>query len=294
MKNPFYILDVFAQEKYSGNQLAVVRNAASISDAVMQKIAKEINFSETAFILSDDKRNGAYDVRIFTPAHEIPFAGHPVLGTAYVIQQEIIKECVDSLILNLKIGQITVTINYKDNSPETLWMRQIQPVFGEVIGAEVIAEVLGLDADDIDSRYPVQEVSTGLPFIITPLKGMKAVKKCSINKDKYLELINKTEAKAIFVFSPETYEEGNDLNARMFADYYGIPEDPATGSANGCLGGYLVKHGYFRDKQISIRVEQGYEIGRRSLILVNAEEKGGAIDISVGGKVIMVSRGELV
>lgn len=293
MKNPFYILDVFAQEKYSGNQLAVVRHAASISDAVMQKIAKGINFSETAFILSDDKRDGAYDVRIFTPAHEIPFAGHPVLGTAYVIQQEIIKEPVDSLILNLKIGQITVPLDYKNNSPDTLWMEQIQPVFGEVIGAEVIAEVLGLHTDDIDNRYPVQEVSTGLPFIIVPLKRMKAVKKCSINKDKYLALISMTEAKAVFVFSPDTYEDGNDLNARMFADHYGIPEDPATGSANGCLGGYLVKHGYFNNKQIAVRVEQGYEIGRRSLILINAEERDGAIDISVGGKVMMVSRGEL-
>ncbi|MBI4827157.1 MAG: PhzF family phenazine biosynthesis protein [Nitrospirae bacterium] len=293
MKNPFYILDVFAPEKYCGNQLAVVRHAVSISDAVMQKIAKEINFSETAFILSDDKRDGAFDVRIFTPAQEVPFAGHPVLGTAYVIQQEIIKEPAGSLILNLKIGQIAVTISYKDNSPETLWMRQIQPVFGKVIGAEVIAEVLGLDADEIDSRYPVQEVSIGLPFIIVPLKGMKAIKKCRINRDKYFELINKTEAKALFVFSPETYEDGNDLNARMFADYYGIPEDPATGSANGCLGGYLVKNGYFKKKQIAVRVEQGYEIGRRSLILVNAEEKDGSIDISVGGKVMMVSRGKL-
>jgi trans-2,3-dihydro-3-hydroxyanthranilate isomerase len=294
MNNAFYILDVFAEEKYSGNQLAVVRNAASISDDEMLRIAREINFSETVFILSDDKRDGAYDVRIFTPKEEVPFAGHPVLGAAYVIQQEIIQKPLDSLVLNLKIGRIPVRLNYKDDKPDILWMELMQPVFGEMVEPGVIAEVLGLETDDIYIIHPAQVVSTGFPFIIVPLKGKSAMKRCRVNKERYLELIENREAKAILVFSPDTYDQKNNLNVRVFADYYGIPEDPATGSANGCLGAYLAKHDYCGGKKISIRVEQGYEIGRRSLLYIDAEEKDGSFDISVGGKVVMVSKGELV
>jgi trans-2,3-dihydro-3-hydroxyanthranilate isomerase len=293
-KLTFYILDVFAEEKYAGNQLAVVREAAALSDGTMQEITKEMNYSETTFILSDDQRNGGYDVRIFTPEQEVPFAGHPTLGTAYVIQNEIIKEPVETIILNLKVGQIPVTFNYKGEDKDITWMQQKEPAFAQIIEPEPISEVLGINTSDIDERFPVQEVSTGMFFMIVPLKTLDAVKRAKVAKEKYFKLIKDRQAKAILVFCPETYFQENDLNVRVFVDYFGVPEDPATGSGNGCLAGYLVKHHYFGKDQIDIRVEQGYEIGRPSLLYLKAEQNQGQINVSVGGKVVMVARGELI
>jgi trans-2,3-dihydro-3-hydroxyanthranilate isomerase len=304
MKKPtFYIVDVFAEQKYAGNQLAVLKDTNAISDTQMQGIAKEMHFSETTFILSEEKRKegmhhavhtGGYDVRIFTPEHEVPFAGHPTLGTAYVIQQEIIKKPVETVTLNLKVGQIPVTFNYKRGHIDLLWMKQKNPTFGQIFDPIPISKILSLDKKEIDHRFRIQEVSTGLPFIIVPLRSLNAVKQSKPDKDKYFELIKTTQAKAILIFCPETYKKENNLNARMFADYYGVPEDPATGSANGCLAGYLVKHRYFGKDRIDIRVEQGYEIGRPSLLFLKAEEKNDKIDVWVGGKVIMIAKGELV
>jgi len=290
----FYKVDVFAEEKYAGNQLAVVRGAKSLSDTEMQKIAKEMNYSETTFILSDEKRDGGYDVRIFTPEKELPFAGHPTLGTAYVILHEIAKGAVSKIILNLKVGQIPVTPTYREEWVDILWMKQLQPTFGQTFHAKSISQVLSLDVKEINSRYPVQEVSTGVPFIIVPLRTLDALRRARISRDKYFELIKSTQAKAILIFCPETYKKENDVNVRVFADYYGVPEDPATGAANGCLAAYLVKHRYFRKAWINIKVEQGYEIGRPSLLFLKAEDKEGKIDVYVGGKVVMIAKGQFV
>jgi trans-2,3-dihydro-3-hydroxyanthranilate isomerase len=290
----FYILDVFAEEKYAGNQLAVVRDAAALSDSQMQKIAKEMNYSETTFILSDEPREGGFDVRIFTPSAEVPFAGHPTLGTAYIIQKEIIKKPTDTIILNLKVGQIPVTFELKENKEELLWMKQKEPTFGELFNRDSIAHALSIGEDDIDNKFPIQRTSTGLPFIIVPLKTLKALKRSKINKDAFFKLIENTQAKMVLLFCPETYNRDNNLNVRVFCDYYGIPEDPATGSGNGCLAAYLVKHRYFGKDQIDIRVEQGYEISRPSLLYLRAEEKNDKINVFVGGKTIMVAKGELI
>jgi len=296
MGYPFYIVDVFAETKYAGNQLAVVRNAAALTDLAMQKIAKEMNYSETTFIISDSEKDGGYDVRIFSLDEELPFAGHPTLGTAYVIQQELLAEAVPEVRLNLKIGQIPVSINYKDNKPDLLWMKQVAPTFGCTFNADDTAIALNIDASQIDQRFPIEEVSTGLPFIVVPLKNIDAVRACYIDRVGFLKLIDRAEAKSIFVFCPETYSPANDINARMFDDYHGLPEDPATGSANGCLAAYLVKNRYYNSAAIEVRVEQGYEIGRPSLLLLKAhqQEEEGGIAVSVGGKVIMVARGELI
>ncbi|MBD3560892.1 PhzF family phenazine biosynthesis protein, partial [Planktothrix sp. FACHB-1355] len=242
----FYIVDVFAVGKYTGNQLAVFAGdgVAKLSDPDMQRIAKEMNYSETTFITSPQMRDGGYDVRIFTPEQELPFAGHPTLGTAYVLQQEIIQQPVETIILNLKIGQIPVTVHYAGEVVEWLWMRQKTPTFGQGLSPNKIAPVLNLDVEEIDTRFPIEEVSTGVPFIIVPLKNLAAVKRIKVNQDKYFELISNTQAKAILVFCPETYSSENHLNVRMFADAMGVPEDPATGSANGCLAGYLVEYAY--------------------------------------------------
>jgi trans-2,3-dihydro-3-hydroxyanthranilate isomerase len=289
-----YILDVFAESKYAGNQLAVVRNAADLSSQEMQKITREINFSETTFILSDQPRDGGWDVRIFTPGAEVPFAGHPTLGTAYVIQHEIIKKQIDSLKLNLKVGQIPVRFDYDGSNVSTVWLKPIDPIFGEVFDAREILNISTIARDDIDDRFPIQTVSTGLPFIFVPLKTLDAVKRASTVKEKLFHWVKDKEAKMIFVFCPQTYDTKNHLNARMFGDYYGIAEDPATGSANSCLAPYLVKYRYFGTDTIDIRVEQGYEIGRPSLLYLKAACKDDKFDISVGGKVIMTAKGELV
>jgi trans-2,3-dihydro-3-hydroxyanthranilate isomerase len=293
-KLTFYILDVFAEEKYAGNQLAVVRDAAALSDSQMLRITKEMNYSETTFILSEEPRQGGYDVRIFTPAAEVPFAGHPTLGTAFVIQHEIMKEPAETVILNLKVGQIPVTSGPSGKDKDILWMKQMDPTFGLTIEPGPISRLLGLDESEIDDRFIVQEVSTGLPFIIVPLKSLDAVKRAKVNRDECFKLIEDTQAKMILIFCPETYNRENDLNVRVFCDYYDIPEDPATGSGNGCLAGYLAKHRYFGDDKIDIRVEQGYEISRPSLLYLRAENKQEKVDVSVGGKVVMVAKGQLL
>ncbi len=290
----YYIVDVFAQEKYNGNQLAVFVDAGTLTSQQMQRIAKEINYSETTFITDNQSREGGYDVRIFTPAQELPFAGHPTLGTAYIIGQEVIKQPVKKVILNLKVGQIPVSLHYADNSLDLLWMQQKPPTFGQKFAIEAIAPLLNLSIDDLDSNFPIQEVSTGVPFIILPLKTLAAVKKAKVNLEPYFALISNTEAKSILIFCPETYHQENNLNVRVFCDYLGIPEDPATGSANGCLAGYLANYAYFGADSIDIRVEQGYEIGRDSLLLLKAQKTDADIDVFVGGKVIMVAKGEFV
>jgi len=290
----FYIVDVFTEEKYSGNQLAVFRNAQYLTDIEMQQIAREMNYSETTFIETDTEQDGGYNVRIFTPQSEIPFAGHPTLGTAYIIHQEIIREPVRQIVLNLKVGQIPVAFTYDDKAIDMLWMQQKPPVFYETISKQVMAKVLNLELDDIDDRFPIREVSTGLPFIMVPLKNAGALKKAHLNSDLYSQLISDLQSKAVLIFCPETYNRENDLSVRVFADYYGVAEDPATGSANGCLAGYLIHYRYFNTDDISIRVEQGAEIGRPSLLFLDAQKEQGEIRVSVGGRVVMVARCELL
>jgi len=287
---PFYIVDVFAEGKYSGNQLAVVVSRNKLNGEEMQRIAKEMNFSETTFITSVEN----YDVRIFTPEVELPFAGHPTIGTAYILQQEFMKEKAKTMSLNLKIGNIAILFKYKGEVLSETWMEHKEPTFSGFFAPEMLADVLSIDENDIDDRFKIQEVSTGIPTLIVPLKSLDAIKKVRINNIKLAHLIQNTQAKTILVFCPETYNKKNDLNVRFFADYYGVPEDPATGSANGCLAAYLVKYGYFGKKRIDVRVEQGYEIGRKSLLLLKAEEKEGKFYITVGGKVILIAKGTLL
>lgn len=292
-KRVFYILDVFAEKKYAGNQLAVIRNAAKLTSDEMQLLTREMNYSESTFIDSDDARNSGYDVRIFTPGEEVPFAGHPTLGTAFIIQQEILQQPDEQVILNLKVGQITVSFTYKDGKPDVLWMKQVEPEFWKTIEPRAMAKLLQINETDIDARYPIQEVSTGLPFIIVPLKSLDAVRRSRPETRQLLKFVENYTAKNILVFAPETYNANNQLNARVFTDYLGIPEDPATGSANGCLAGYLVKHCYYGEPKVQARVEQGYEMGRPSLLLLDAHEDNGSIHIRVGGRVILVAKGEL-
>ena len=284
----FYIVDVFAEEKFAGNQLAVFRGGAKLSLGQMQAIAREMHFSETTFIVSEEQREGGYDVRIFTPAAEVPFAGHPTLGTAHIIRSEIVRDNAVEIILNLKVGSIPVT--FQENIS---WMKQISPEFGQKLGANAVAEVLGLSRAEIDERFPIEEVSTGLPHIIVPLKKLDSLKRIQVVLDKYYNLINNTWAKPILVFCPESHTGMNDVSVRMFADYYGVSEDPATGSGNGCLAAYLIKNRYWGNKEINVRSEQGYEVNRPSLLYLRAAERDGRIEVFVGGKSITVAQGNL-
>ena len=169
---PYYIVDVFAEKKYAGNQLAVIRHAQPLSTDEMQRIANEMHFSETTFILSDKTKNGGYNVRIFTPEEELPFAGHPTLGTAHVVMNEIMAKPAKSVRLNLKVGPIPV-----EESNGVLWMRQNVPVFGTTVDKRKVAPAIGVRPEDVDDRFPVQVVSTGIPFVIVPLKANGCLRK---------------------------------------------------------------------------------------------------------------------
>ena len=287
----FYIVDVFVEARYAGNQLAVFRDARELSDEQMQSFTREMNFSETTFILADAEREGGYDVRIFTPAAEVPFAGHPTLGTAYVIREEIIGQPVEQVNLNLKVGQIPVTFKQQGGS-DVLWMKQNPPEFGPVAEPTNIAAVLRLDEADIDTRFPIQQVSTGMWFVVVPLKDLDALKRAQVDRDKYAAWTGSDRPGAILVFCPETSNRENDLSVRVFVPCYGVKEDPATGSGNGCLAAYLVKNHYFGTDRIDLRVEQGYEINRPSLLRLRAEDQQETIDVGVGGKVVKVAKGQ--
>ncbi len=291
-----YIVDVFAETRYAGNPLAVIRGGADLRTETLQQIAQEMNYSETTFILSDQPESGGYPVRIFTPTEELPFAGHPTLGTAFIIQQHLIGSPVEQLLLKLKVGSISVQFSYTSGStPELLWMQQNPPQFGQTFDPAQVTQALGLSPGDHDDRFPIQVVSTGVPFIILPLRSLAALQQAQIDPLPYRALIENAEARWIHLFCSETHQQGNHLAARMFVmDRKGIWEDPATGSANGCLAGYLCQYRYFGQEAVDVRVEQGYEIGRPSLLLLRSERQADQISVAVGGRVIPVAIGKLV
>ncbi len=293
----FHLVDVFAEFRYGGNELAVVRRANRVSAEEMQMIAREFNFSETAFITdesSSDRLEPIFKVRIFTPMRELPFAGHPTLGTAFVVQKFILGRQVPRVTLDLKIGRIPVTFVYgPEGGADTVWMGQMAPTFGETpIPAEEISRVLGLTPSDIDPKFPVVEVSTGVPFIIVPLRTLDAVKRCRVDRASCNELLKRTGDEGILVFSPEAREEGDDFSVRVFVEAFGIPEDAATGSGNGCLAAYLSHYKYLGSETVDAKVDQGHEVGRPSRIYLRAAKEGGKIQVSVGGRVVSIGLGE--
>ena len=290
MKYPLYIVDVFAEAKYEGNQLAIIIDEVGLEPEMMQKIAREMHFSETTFITGYDLEKKTFKVRIFTPESELPFAGHPTLGTAYIAKKELLKENVKELTLDMKAGLIPVQFNYEEDEPGVIWMKQLNPVFGKKHSVEKFAEILGLSPEDFDTDYPIQEVSTGVYFYMVPLKTRDALKRVNVDVEKLVEYSKDKKAGWPFMFCMEPEDPSNHIKARMIGGW----EDPATGSANGCLTGYLVKYRYFGDSKIDVRVEQGAEINRPSILYLKGEEKEDEIYVEVGGKVAYVAKGELV
>jgi trans-2,3-dihydro-3-hydroxyanthranilate isomerase len=280
MKRRFYITDVFHEGAYSGNQLATIIDTENLSDEEMLNIAREFNFAETTFFLGGSPENG-FDVRIFTPNKEVPFAGHPSLGTAFLIKNYLCEIPNNQLTLNLEVGKIDITFN----EGEVIWMKQPEPTFGQTYSIEEIVDALKLKIEDLDHRFPIQLVSTGLEFLMVPLVSLDALKRCSVLQSPAL---------GTFVFCRETYDQGHNIAARMFAPEVGVTEDAATGSANGCLASYILEHNYLDSTEINIRVAQGREIKRPSILHLQARKTEGRFDINVGGKVRLVAEGNLL
>lgn len=281
----FYIVDCFAEEKYQGNELLVLIADRDISDQEQQQIAREINFSETAFILSDKQNNGGYDVRIWTPnVGEVPFAGHPTLGTAYVIHQCIEQGQSGQVKLNLKAGQIPVAV-----TANGLTMFQNPPSFGCTVQRQEIAEVYGIDAESIRNDYPVQWVSTGLEAVIVPLKDRQTLSRLKMNREAFEQYIHQhPEGNCNHLFFVDM---GNNTFATrcLMEDFM---EDPATGSANGDLAGYLMQHNYFDEPDVRYTVIQGEDMGRKSVLFIHASRQDNRWNIEVGGQCHIIASGE--
>ncbi len=284
--------DVFSQTPLEGNSLAVLFDARGLSDAEMQAIAREMNLSETTFILPRDaqtQHERGVRVRIFTTQEELPFAGHPTLGTAFALRGETNAPEVS---LDLNVGKIRVQFE-KTNHAQSAFgeMTQMDPTFGEQHDRETVARVLGLRADDFDSSLPIETVSTGIAFTITPLKSGALMRDLRIDLQRASEYIQKTGGNFFYFVTRETVDSAARLHARMLF-YNG--EDPATGSAAGCTAAWMVAHGVCQPDE-RVLIEQGIEIRRPSRIFVRASRGDNRIvNVRVGGYAVEVMRGELL
>jgi trans-2,3-dihydro-3-hydroxyanthranilate isomerase len=287
-KVPFYQIDVFTDTPLGGNPLALFPEVPGWSDAVLLKIAREMNLSETVFLFPPDDFSAHFNMRIFTPEKEIPFAGHPVIGTSFAIfgkKWHVGQEAV----LKLPIGLISVAL--KEDG--VCCMQQPQPQFLDIFGdIDLLAESLGIDSEDISPSSPAQVVSTGFPCLFVPLKSLKAMKRLKVNSAPFSKVLQQTGVDMIYAFSQETEFVESTVHSRSFAPLIGIPEDPATGSAAGALGAYLLQHGIIAGGRILI--EQGYEINRPSCLFVEVSKKSPSEwAIEVGGKSVFILEGQI-
>ncbi len=300
---PLNIVDVFAERPLAGNQLAVLRHAGHLSDADMLAITREMNYSETTFIHSDTPDNGSapsksdgYTVRIYTMSGEIAFGGHPTLGTAYVIREHIAPDKPETVVLNLRVGPIPVRFD----DDHTAWMRQRDPVFGAARDNHAeVAAAFGLSAGDIDNRFPVQAVSTGVPFPIVPFKTRAALESVKPDWDAFraavaVDVEPDAYISGVLLFAPDPIHSQNDIHARVLFDDPYMPEDPATGAANGCFAAYLARNRYFDSETVDCRVEQGYMMDRPSLLMLKSTDHGDRVEVNVGGQIWPVVHGELL
>ncbi len=286
----FFQVDVFTDRMFGGNPLAVFPEPGNFWKADHLNIAREMNLSETTFVYPPENPEADFRIRIFTPSKEIPFAGHPTLGSAHVLWElGKIASASDSVVLELGAGLTKVSKKQKNLS-----MEQPLPSFGDTVKAvERVAEALSIDPNEIDSRFPLQIVSTGFPALYIPLKKLKAVQNVELNLSVLRPVLQGVDM--IYVFSGETLDSRSTVHSRAFAPFIGIPEDPATGSAGGALGAYLVRHKVIESLDPSaIVIEQGFEIDRPSTIQVSVGKTGEEIDsIQVGGQAITVLEGNL-
>lgn len=284
---------------FGGNPLAVFLDGRGVSDKQMQALAREMNLSETTFILPPADPANDFRVRIFTPGRELPMAGHPTIGTAFVLAREkMIKTSGDIVTIRLeeKVGLIPVRLEMKSGVPDKIWMTQPRPAFGPVFSnAAAVAEVLGIDSADIRSDLPIEVVSCGLPFLFVPVRDLATMKRLSFNRDLSHRALASLGVSEVFAFAMEVENPGSTVHSRMFAPELGVPEDPATGSASGPLGSYLVRYGVVRaTPKVSIVSEQGIEMGRPSFIHIEITQEANEItEVKVGGQTVFVGSGEI-
>lgn len=293
MTHRFYIVDVFAERPYSGNPLAVVVGGEALSDETMQQLAAETNYSETTFVAPEPEADGGYRVRIFTPAREIAFAGHPILGTAWVLRHHVLSGAPGPVRLNLAVGQVPVTFETSAEA-EAAWFLAPPVTLGPVCAREPIAAALGIAPEDIDAGFPVQQLSAGVTITFVPLRSLDALRRSRLDADAFAALRAQGFPPLLYLFCRETHQPRNDLCARFFFEAHGVREDPATGNGAALLGAYLLEHRFFPEPRVSVRIEQGYEIRRPSLVMLRARMADGSREVSVGGYVIPTVRGELV
>jgi trans-2,3-dihydro-3-hydroxyanthranilate isomerase len=282
LETPFYQVDVFSDELFGGNPLAVFLRGEDFKEAQFQQVAREMNLSETTFVLPSSHPDADFDVRIFTPEKEIPFAGHPTLGTAFVLRHAgLIPPTQNHLRLNFKVGIIPVDLQEDGKIFMTQPPGKILQTF---TNTEEVAQVLGLTVNNID--LPVQTASTGFPALLVPINSLRAMQRIVLNLSLLKVLLEEAGVDMIYPFTRQTLDEKNSIHARGFAPFVGIPEDPATGSVAGALGYYLNDK---NPKEENVIIEQGYEMKRPGLIYVTVD---GTI-IRVGGKTRMVFKGSL-
>lgn len=286
---PYVLLDVFTHNALEGNQLAVFTDARGLSDAEMQALAKETNLSETTFILPREEmveREKGVRVRIFTTQEELPFAGHPTLGTAWYLQQQ---RNVNLVELELNVGKIPISFTTSGSGQLVGEMRQRDPEFGQTYGAEEVAKATGVPMEFFDNALPIQTVSTGTAFTIVALKSLAAMRELRVDQNSASEFTRKHDSRFFYFVSRETETPGATLHARM--QFYN-GEDPATGSAAGCCTAWAVQHGVLASDEQGM-IEQGLEIGRPSFIRIRGRKTAlGVTDVRVGGGVVEIARGE--
>ncbi len=299
----FIQADVFTDTPFGGNQLAVFTDARGLTETEMQTLTREMNYSESTFVLPPDANcapGAAKRIRIFTPAMEMPMAGHPTVGTTFVLAQRgeipLTGPGTDA-ILQLKIGPTPVTIESEGGKPRFVWMTHRAPEFGAIREDRArVASALGINADDIHSDLPIQAVSTGVPFLYVPIRSLEAIGRCRINQVALAGLFEGGEQVMVYMFVTETTTPNAQLHARMFAPHVAdIPEDPATGAGAGPMGAYAARYQVLpRQPHMRFIIEQGIEMGRPSQIHVDVRTEGEAITgVRIGGRAVIVGEGEI-
>jgi trans-2,3-dihydro-3-hydroxyanthranilate isomerase len=283
-------VDVFTGLALTGNSLAVFLDGRGLGTDQMQALAREMNLSETTFILPGEgaaEKNRGVRVRIFTVHEELPFAGHPTLGTAFVLRGE---SGAPEVRLDLNVG--TVPVRFTEDAAQPVFgeMTQKDPEFGAIHDVEAVARLTGLSAADFDSSAPIQTVSTGVPFTIAPLRSLKTLQKLRLDLDGSVDYLASSGGKFFYFVCRETVDRKARLHARMIF-YNG--DDPATGSAAGCCAAWMVAHGVATSDE-QVLIEQGLEVHRPSRIFVRAEKRDNhVVNVRVGGNCVEVLRGEV-
>lgn len=295
---PFYTLDVFTDRVFGGNGLGVFPDAAHLPAGLMQRIAREMNLSETVFLGPPDG-GGDARVRIFTPGVEVPFAGHPTVGSAVFLasrRDDVPEDGTVTLVLEENVGPVPVDVRFEDGRPVFARFTTAVPPEHRPLpwSPGELAAMVGLGEEDLDPDLPLEAVSCGLPYSIVPVRDSDAVRRSLLDMARWTRMLADTPDHHVYVVTTRPDAAGADVHVRMYAPGSGVPEDPATGSAAAALGAYLAAADGRSDGALSWTVVQGAEMGRPSTIQVEADRKAGRTDaVRVGGGAVFVSEGSM-